>query len=93
VAIVLLRMPTDAEEDLGTIRLAAGLAGIPLVDLTTVYPREREASYRIAPWDNHPNAQGHQLLAERLFAELVARRDEFGLTDQPLVQDNDTAKD
>jgi hypothetical protein len=37
----------------------------------------------LASWDDHPNEQGHRLLAERFYAMLLANADAFGLTAVP----------
>ena len=46
-------------------------AGTLLHDLLDVYgPPEGHAALMTAPWDAHPNAAGHALIADRLLAEL-----------------------
>ena len=52
-------------------REAIEAAGLPIFDLFDVYPSSERASLRVAPWDNHPNKRGHELIADRLYAELV----------------------
>jgi len=47
-------------------------AGLPVIDLFEVFPPGQRASLRVAPWDNHPNRTGHQLIADRLYPELTA---------------------
>jgi D-alanyl-lipoteichoic acid acyltransferase DltB (MBOAT superfamily) len=44
---------------------------LPVIDLFDVFAPERRAELRVAPWDDHPNAEGHRLIAERLFDKLV----------------------
>lgn len=51
---------------------AAQMARIPVLDLFDVFPQESLEALRIAPWDEHPNAAGHRLIADRLYPELVA---------------------
>ena len=46
-------------------------AGVPLFDLFDVFPEEQRPSLRVAPFDDHPNAAGHRLIAERLHRELM----------------------
>ena len=53
-------------------RKAIEAAGLPIFDLLDVYPVEERASLRVAPWDNHPNEKGHELIADRLYEKLVA---------------------
>jgi D-alanyl-lipoteichoic acid acyltransferase DltB (MBOAT superfamily) len=45
-------------------------AGLPVFDLFDVFPESRRPALRVAPWDDHPNAEGHRLVAERLFPEI-----------------------
>jgi hypothetical protein len=44
---------------------------LPFLNLFDVFPPERRVELRVTPWDDHPNAEGHRLIAERLFEELV----------------------
>ncbi len=46
-------------------------AGIPLIDLFDVFPEQQRPSLRAAPWDDHPNAAGHRLIADALYGELA----------------------
>jgi hypothetical protein len=45
---------------------------LPLVDLTHLFDRFDQADIGIAPWDDHPNARGHELLYKHLAQELMA---------------------
>lgn len=59
-------------------------AGLPLLDLSDVYgsrpPRELQApGVEDHPYDTHPNAAGHAILADRLYRELAARPELVGL--------------
>ena len=45
--------------------------GMPVIDLFSIFPAEARPSLRVAPWDDHPNVQGHKLISDRLYAELV----------------------
>ena len=47
-------------------------AGLPLIDLFDVYPAGRRDQLRVAPWDDHPNAEAHRLVAARLAPALAA---------------------
>ena len=46
-------------------------AGIPLLNLFDVFPEDVRPSLRVAPWDDHPNAAGHRMIADRLYRDLV----------------------
>jgi len=47
-------------------------AGLPLFDLFDVFPEPQRPALRVAPWDDHPNAEGHRMVADRLVPELRA---------------------
>jgi hypothetical protein len=65
--------PGGWREETPTILRLAREAGFTVLDLDDVYDGEPIDSIRLAPWDNHPNARGHQLVADRLHRELVER--------------------
>jgi hypothetical protein len=52
----------------------AQAAGFVMIDLQDVYRGQQVDSIRLAAWDDHPNARGHRLIAERLHAGLLAKR-------------------
>lgn len=45
-------------------------AGLIVIDMTDAYAGADYPKLWIAPWDSHPNAAGHQLLAEKLYEGL-----------------------
>jgi hypothetical protein len=47
-------------------------AGFATIDLSDVYEGRDLASIRLAEWDDHPNALGHRLIADRLYAAIAA---------------------
>ncbi|MFT7453026.1 MAG: hypothetical protein ACI9VN_003762 [Patescibacteria group bacterium] len=51
-------------------RIAAEL-NIPFVDLNGCYDGYSIEELQIAPWDNHPNAVAHQILADTLYTKLL----------------------
>lgn len=51
---------------------------IPL-NLQHLYDGQDLSTLRVAPWDNHPNAAGHRLLADALYNELRRHAGELGL--------------
>jgi len=56
---------------------AAGIAesaGFFVLRLDDVYKHRDIAKIRLAEWDDHPNAYGHQLIAEQLFEQIRAAR-------------------
>lgn len=52
-------------------------AGFEVITLFGVYDDHDIFDIRIADWDYHPNAEGHEIIAARLFEELAKRRDLF----------------
>jgi hypothetical protein len=44
---------------------------LPIMNLFDVYPADRVLALRVAPWDDHPNAEAHRLIADRLYGELT----------------------
>jgi D-alanyl-lipoteichoic acid acyltransferase DltB (MBOAT superfamily) len=70
---LVLRLPTgENDSEQGGIALAER-AGFDVIDLSKVFEGADEAGYVKEEWDNHPNARGHQLLADKLFRALVDR--------------------
>lgn len=56
-------------------------AELPVIDLLGAYDDQDSQTLRVASWDNHPNAAGHRVIADRLYPELsdfISR--EFGGT-------------
>jgi D-alanyl-lipoteichoic acid acyltransferase DltB (MBOAT superfamily) len=62
------------EETPEQMRLAKA-AGFVVIDLSSVYDSQDIATIRLAEWDDHPNARGHQLIAERLLEAFKASKD------------------
>jgi hypothetical protein len=77
-AVILLDTPDDSPARSPGFDRVAGLAraaNLPVLDLQGAYGQARERkSLWIAPWDSHPNAAGHRLLAERLYTLLLRQR-------------------
>jgi D-alanyl-lipoteichoic acid acyltransferase DltB (MBOAT superfamily) len=46
-------------------------AGIPVIDLLNVYSGYDQGELRVASWDEHPNALGHELIANNLYEQLI----------------------
>jgi hypothetical protein len=70
---------TDAQELTYLVQLARD-AGFEIISLEEAYEvHDNRDSLKVAPWDNHPNAEGHRLLANRLYEEIVARSEDWGL--------------
>jgi len=63
-------------EETPEILKVAESSGFVIVNMEDVYAGQDVAALRLAEWDDHPNVLGHELVAERLYAELMARRAE-----------------
>ena len=57
-------------EQVASHRAAAEQAGFHALDLLSIFDGRTPESLRIADWDSHANALGHQLIADRLYEEL-----------------------
>jgi len=74
------------EETPETLTIARA-AGFTVIDLSDIYEGQDIETIRLAEWDDHPNAKGHRLVADRLFAAitthavipLIASRHETGV--------------
>ncbi len=70
VFIPALELPYTDEEVNSLVQLAEE-SGFIVLDLSDVYDDHDEASIIVAEWDKHPNALGHQLIAEDLYSALM----------------------
>lgn len=61
--------PVGPDEETPNIELAKS-AGFHIVDLNGVYDGHDWTKLILSQWDSHPTAEGHQLVAERLYKEL-----------------------
>jgi D-alanyl-lipoteichoic acid acyltransferase DltB (MBOAT superfamily) len=50
-------------------------AGFRIIDLSGVYAGVDPSEIAVAPWDSHPNAQGHQMVAKMLYERLEEAED------------------
>jgi hypothetical protein len=66
---VLQKMENDPEQEARFMRFAKE-AGFVVIDISDTYEKYDTDSLRVAEWDWHPNAKGHQLLADRLYQAL-----------------------
>ena len=56
--------------DVSPLATRAEAAGWTVLSLEGVYDGHDPDDLRIAPWDHHPNARGHALIADRLYDAL-----------------------
>jgi hypothetical protein len=64
---------SPSEEALNTLRTQAEQAGFLIVDLSDVYSGHDKETLIVAEWDRHPNAKGHQLIADQLYQVLLGK--------------------
>jgi len=85
-AWVYLQYPPEQSEDrvargreLCRLAREYGFHGLCL-DGDAIYPPGRDwRELILAPWDDHPNPEGHEHIAAELWRQLVAHEDELGL--------------
>lgn len=46
-------------------------ARVPVIDLSYIYPPGKHAALRARPWDDHPNAEAHRLIAEEIHRQIL----------------------
>jgi D-alanyl-lipoteichoic acid acyltransferase DltB (MBOAT superfamily) len=73
-----LEDPLQEEEVIYLTRLAEE-SGFIVLDLSDAYDNQDVESLVVAYWDKHPNAQGHRLIAERLYQALEEKKEEVPL--------------
>jgi D-alanyl-lipoteichoic acid acyltransferase DltB (MBOAT superfamily) len=71
-----VRQGKPQEETLEAQQIAQA-AGFVIINLEGLYEGTDITAIRLAEWDHHPNARGHQMLADRLYKELLVRRDQI----------------
>jgi alginate O-acetyltransferase complex protein AlgI len=74
-ALMLLELPNDTpllKSGLDRLAEMGQAAGLPVLDLRGAFADVADRnSLWIAPWDDHTNAAGHRLLADRFYAKLL----------------------
>ncbi len=63
-------MQSGLSDDINILMRLAEQAGFQIVRITDVYGSANRASLVVAPWDGHPNAAGHRLIADALYREM-----------------------
>jgi hypothetical protein len=56
-------------------------SGCHTISIADVYDGYGQKDLQIADWDWHPNALGHELIAERMFSEFMANPQLLSKTD------------
>jgi hypothetical protein len=71
VALFVRDMPMEQSEPTQPILTLAAEAGYQIIDARGVYAGKDPNTLLVATWDKHPNATGHQVIADRLYDELI----------------------
>lgn len=54
-------------------------AGFTTIDVSTIFDGLDPVTIMVAPWDNHPNPHGSEIIAEAIYNQLIARPETLGL--------------
>lgn len=69
--ILAIDQPEDDMSPAVPVRQMLRESGLAAIDLFDVYPVNNRHSLWAAPWDPHPNAAGHRVIADQLYKELI----------------------
>lgn len=69
--LLVLDLVVAPDADVSRLIATAEQQGYVVFNLLDVYGAHDAADLRVAPWDNHPNALAHELIADRLYHELA----------------------
>lgn len=69
--LVVLDLVGSQRDDPSRLITAAEQHDATVFNLLDVYEGHDMAALTVAPWDTHPNARGHQVIADRLYRELT----------------------
>ncbi|NUO81819.1 hypothetical protein HUU05_17245, partial [candidate division KSB1 bacterium] len=75
---VVHKLQKDTERDAYFVGLARK-HGFDIIDVSDAYDNQDKDALRVAAWDWHPNAEGHRLLADRLYMALHENQSVLGL--------------
>ena len=74
------------EEHVDDLKRMATEAGFNIITLFGAYGNNVQVDLMVAPWDGHPNALGHSLLADQLYTELSLRQSLFEIDRSEMSQ-------
>ncbi len=66
--------PKERAEPVARHKAIAARHAVPVIDLSATFDDEDPADLEIAPWDDHPNSLGHQLLFLRLAEAITTNK-------------------
>ena len=76
--------PADASEDKAHQRKLAEESGMKVIlDVDGVFDNLDLLKIHVAPWDYHPNEEGHHMLGTKLAEEILKNKDALGITATP----------
>ncbi|HEX8517254.1 MAG TPA: hypothetical protein VF868_13740, partial [Bacteroidia bacterium] len=65
------------QEEYKQIKAYAESLGFITLDMRDVYGNRERKSIQVSEWNTHPNAEGHRLIAEKFYNELIRNRDKI----------------
>jgi hypothetical protein len=68
-----------SQESVDAVFRAAERSGFVMLSLADLYDGADVDALRVAEWDHHPNARGHQMIAERIHQMLLAQTERIPL--------------
>ena len=74
------------QEEIVHLKQVAEESGFIVLDLSDAYDNQDLESLVVAYWDKHPNARGHQLIADDLYRKLREKKEEIPLFQQSAVK-------
>lgn len=69
----------DYDPDFDVVSSIAKEAGFEIIILKDLFKDHNFKNLIVAPWDYHPNSNGHRIIGNKLFKEIVARQKELKL--------------
>lgn len=69
----------EDHDNIQRIKTIAKNAGFETISLEKVFKDYEKEKLWVAPWDMHPNKQGHQLIADMLYTELTKKLKEINI--------------
>ncbi len=67
------------DNDFEQVLKEAKLAGFLIVNIESPYEKYKVNALKVAPWDYHLNKKGHQLIANKLYKELISQEQNLKL--------------
>ena len=68
----------ESKDEVSKITKLAQDAGFKTISLAEVFKNYDIETIQVAPWDNHPNALGHRLIADLFYKRLIENQKQIG---------------